>query len=130
LIGIAAAAAAGFWAAARVPLFLHGRRWTELLAVPERRGRARAPRGTARFARLTVRVLAAVPLTPWRNTCLYRSIAECLALRSFGVPAVVRIGVRPGTPGEGSILAHAWVVVEPSAEPPPPDRMRAFSLRG
>jgi hypothetical protein len=76
-----------------------------------------------------VRVLSAVPGLPWRNTCLYRSVAECLALRRYGVPAVVRIGVRAGQGTETPIVAHAWVVRDPAAEPPPPDRMNPFDLR-
>ena len=45
--------------------------------------------------------------TAWRNTCLYRSVAECLVLRRYGVPAMLRIGVKSG---DGDIEAHAWVV--------------------
>jgi hypothetical protein len=124
-------AATGVWAALRVPLWLRGRRWTELLSPPA--GAAPhplPPRGAARAARGALKVLAAVPGSPWRNTCLYRSVAECLALRRYGVPAVVRIGVRAGDrPGEAPILAHAWVVTDPAAEPTPPDRMQPFALR-
>jgi hypothetical protein len=45
---------------------------------------------------------------PWRNTCLYRSVAECLVLRHAGVSARVVLGVRRGD-GAGNVLAHAWV---------------------
>lgn len=129
MTGLPAAAAAGVWGALRVPAYLRGRRWTELLAAPPAGAARRPPRGTVRISHLGVRVLAALPWLPWKNTCLYRSVAECLALRSFGVPAVVRIGVRSGEDGEAAVLAHAWVVADPAAEPPPPDRMRPFSLR-
>lgn len=129
MIGVARAATAGIWGALRVPAYLRGRSWTELLVPPTARTGARAPRGTVRIAYLGVRLLAAVPGLPWKYTCLYRSVAECLALRSFGVPAVVRIGVRAGDAGESAVLAHAWVVADPTAEPPPPDRMRPFALR-
>lgn len=125
-------AATGLWAALRVPLWLKGRRWTELLSLPADAATApvEPPRGAARAARGAVKVLAALPGSPWRNTCLYRSVAECLALRRYGVPAVVRIGVRAGDrPGDTPILAHAWVVTDPGAEPPPPDRMQPFALR-
>ncbi len=125
-------AVTGVWAALRVPLWLRGRRWTELLRPPAdaATGPVQPPRGAARAARGAVRALAAVPGSPWRNTCLYRSVAECLALRRYGVPAVVRIGVRAGDrPGDTPILAHAWVVTDPGAEPPPPDRMQPFALR-
>jgi hypothetical protein len=121
-------AAAGVWGAVRVPAYLRGRRWTELLEPPAAAAARRPPRGTARASRIAVRVLAAIPGLPWRNTCLYRSIAECLALRSAGVPAVVRIGVRPGREGEASVAAHAWVV-DPRDERPPPDGLRPFVAR-
>lgn len=126
-------AATGVWAALRVPLWLRGRRWTELLRPPADGADAAVapPRGTIGSARLAIKALAAVPGSPWRNTCLYRSVAECLALRRYGVPAVVRIGVRAAdAPGGEPILAHAWVVLDPAAEPPPPDRMLPFALRG
>lgn len=122
-------AVTGVWAALRAPLWLRGRRWTELLTPPAG-GSAAPPRGAARAARGAVRVLASVPGSPWRNTCLYRSVAECLALRRYGVPAVVRIGVRAADgAGKQPILAHAWVVTDPAAEPAPPDRMQPFALR-
>lgn len=47
----------------------------------------------------------------WKNTCLYRSILECVLLRRSGRPAVVRIGVRQGEGATGAIAAHAWVEV-------------------
>jgi hypothetical protein len=48
----------------------------------------------------------------WRNTCLYRSILECVLLRRSGRAAVVRIGVRRGGDDvTGAIAAHAWVEV-------------------
>lgn len=126
-------AVTGLWAALRVPFWLKGRRWTELLRLPagaEASTAVEPPRGAGRAARGAVKALAAVPGSPWKNTCLYRSVAECLALRRYGVPAVVRIGVRAGDrPGDTPILAHAWVVTDPAAEPPPPDRMLPFSLR-
>lgn len=127
--GLAGAALTGVWCALRVPLWLRGRRWTELLAVPAWPAGAVPPRGTARAARGAVRVLAAVPGSPWRNTCLYRSVAECLALRAYGVPAVVRIGVRSTAGGATPIAAHAWVVADPAAEPAPPEQMLPFALR-
>jgi hypothetical protein len=135
VIRLAGAAAAGAWAALRVPLWLHGRRLTALLAPPaETRAGTAAPRGAVRAALAGVRVLARVPGLPWRNTCLYRSAAETLVLRGYGVPAVMRIGVRnAGDDGEGDeVLAHAWVVrLEPGRdEPPPPDAMRPLSPRG
>lgn len=127
---LADAAFSGVWAGLRVPLWLHGRRWTELLREPPAaEPGARPPRGAVRAALVTVKVLGSIPGLPWKRTCLYRSVAECLVLRRYGVPAVVRIGVKSG-PGSGQILAHAWVVPNPAAEPPAPDAMRAFSING
>jgi hypothetical protein len=54
----------------------------------------------ARFARLRPE--------HWRNSCLFRSVAECLVLRAHGLPALVVLGV--GTAGErADVIAHAWV---------------------
>ena len=118
------------WAAARVPLWLHGRRWTELLQEPPPRPRRAAPpRGTLWTAVTTVRILAAVPGSPWKYTCLYRSVAECLVLRRYGYPAVVRIGVRGERGPNPGIVAHAWVVRDPAAEPEPPDALQPFVIR-
>jgi hypothetical protein len=130
--GLAGAALTGALSALRTPLWLRGDRWRELLVPPADAGpAARPPRGVMRAARGGVRVLAAVPGSPWKNTCLYRSVAECLALRRYGIPAVVRIGVRPaeGPAEKTAIVAHAWVVADPAAEPPAPDRMNPFSPR-
>jgi hypothetical protein len=129
--GLAGAALTGAISALRTPLWLRGDRWRELLTPPADAGRVSSPpRGVMRAARGGVRVLAAVPGSPWKNTCLYRSVAECLALRRYGIPAVVRIGVRPAEgPAETPIVAHAWVVADPGAEPPPPDGMNPFSPR-
>ena len=87
-----------------------------------------------RVARALLRRLARLPFTPWRNTCLFRSIAECLVLRRYGVPAAIRLGVRRQEPAEAgrpssassapsalsesaaSIIAHAWVVYPGGAE--------------
>jgi hypothetical protein len=47
----------------------------------------------------------------WRNTCLYRSVAECLVLRDLGLPAYVVIGVGAGA-APADVIAHAWVECE------------------
>jgi hypothetical protein len=137
VIRLADAAVSGAWAALRVPRWLGKRRLNALLSPPPvSRPGAHPPRGAIRASRVAVAWLARVPLLPWRNTCLYRSIAECLVLRRYGVPAVVRIGVRTTGEGDaeppGSVIAHAWVVrVEPGrGEPEPPDAMRPLSARG
>ena len=114
MMGLAGAVCAGAWAALRAPFWLEGPRLAALLRPPaDARGEAAAPRGAVGAAMRMVRLLARLPRSPWRNTCLYRSVAECLVLRRYGVPALVRIGVRndveSGAEG-GEILAHAWVV--------------------
>jgi hypothetical protein len=111
----------GMAAGLRVPLVLHGKRLERLLDPPPEAeiatGQAPAVGGDAshlvssealRWSRRVVSRLARIPLSPWRNTCLYRSAAECLVLRHYGIPAVLRIGVRSEDGGE--IAAHAWVV--------------------
>lgn len=118
----------GLLAALRVPLWVRGRRVEGL--VDRRVGAPPAPRGTGepareaefqgvvspgashslRVARGILRRLARLPLSPWRSTCLYRSVAECLVLRHYGVPAAIRLGVRNESPPHGPIVAHAWVV--------------------
>lgn len=135
MIRLAGAAASGLWAALRVPLWLKGPRLTALLApAPDSRAGAVPARGAVRAALVAVRLLARTPGLPWRNTCLYRSVAETLVLRGYGVPAVMRIGVRNrAEDGEADeVIAHAWVVrLEPGrTEPAPPDAMRPLSARG
>jgi hypothetical protein len=67
----------------------------------------------ARVAHAAVARLARVAPARWRNSCLYRSVAECLVLRGIGLPARVVIGVGsgPSTGGEteAPVIAHAWV---------------------
>ena len=56
----------------------------------------------------------------WRDTCLYRSIAQCLVLRTFSRSASLRLGVRENV---RDIKAHAWVEYDgpERVEPPGPD---------
>jgi hypothetical protein len=80
-----------------------------LIAPPAERGRADGFGDAAlasRAAHAAVARLARVAPTRWRNTCLYRSVAECLALRALGLPARVVIGVGTGTSDD--VIAHAW----------------------
>ena len=99
---------AGARAALRTPGWLRDGRWRTLLdPAAHARAGARPAHGALRAARLALRVLARVPGGRWRNTCLYRSVAECLVLRDFGVDARLRIGV--GAEG-AEVIAHAWVV--------------------
>lgn len=99
---------AGVRAVLRTPGWLRDGRWRTLLepAAHARHGAEPAP-GALRAARLALRVLGRLPGGRWLNTCLYRSVAECLVLREYGVDARLRIGV--GTEG-AEVIAHAWVV--------------------
>lgn len=42
--------------------------------------------------------------------CLSRSLVLCHLLRSRGLPAEIRLGV--STPGDGKLIAHAWVELD------------------
>jgi hypothetical protein len=114
----------GVAAALRAPLWIRDGRWRGLLAPSPDAPTGRDPAPAVRAARLTLRVLGRVPGMPWRNTCLFRGVAECLVLRAHGVDARLRIGV--GTEG-AEVIAHAWVVRgdQPDAEADP----AAASLR-
>jgi hypothetical protein len=106
------AASAGIRAAWRAPETI-ARGLKVLIESPTASG-ARSP-ATARDARLASRVSHVVTArlarlsSRWRNTCLYRSVAECVALRALGLPARLVIGV--GAPGT-EVIAHAWVECE------------------
>ena len=68
-----------------------------------------------RIAALATGATAALCVPYWlrgarRNTCLYRSVAECLVLRHYGIACRLRIGVQNSQPPGGAIAAHAWVV--------------------
>jgi hypothetical protein len=85
----------------------------ELIRRPARSHAAGSVRAAARSTRgalFVLRQLARVPGAGWRDTCLYRAIAECLVLRAFEFPAVVRLGVR-GSADE-TVAAHAWTECE------------------
>lgn len=76
---------------------------------------ARRVHDALRATRRTLALLSRVPGSRWRTTCLYRSAAECLALRALGVSTRVVIGVngsRDGDPPAAAmtgIRAHAWI---------------------
>jgi hypothetical protein len=107
-VSLLTASAAGVWAALRAPAWLRDRGWTRLMhATPGLRADAVPAPGAVETAILAIRVLGRVPGGRWRNTCLYRAVAECLVLRGYGVDARLRIGV--GTEG-AEVIAHAWVV--------------------
>jgi hypothetical protein len=108
-------AAIGISAAIVTPLWLRDSRLHKLLdgrdatAAP-----VQDPTTAVRSAFATLRVLGRVPLLPYRNTCLYRSIAECLALPRVGISCRLRIGVQRDGPACNAIEAHAWVEREGS----------------
>ena len=64
-----------------------------------------------RVSHRVLSLLARVRPARWRATCLHRSVAECVALRAYGLPARVVIGVGNGG-GPVSTIAHAWVECE------------------
>ncbi|MGH7531846.1 MAG: lasso peptide biosynthesis B2 protein [Gemmatimonadales bacterium] len=98
----------GIVAALRTPAWISAARIRELQAAAPGGGAVSADESdrALRASGSVLRLLGRVPLSPWRNTCLYRSIAASLALRSLGAPAVLHLGVREGKAG---IAAHAWV---------------------
>lgn len=105
----AGAVARGVWAALRAPFWLRAHRLQSLMERPA----AGSPAGpdplpALRTTYRALRLLSAPPRSPWRNTCLYRSVAECLVLRGYGRDARVCIGVRDAS-APGAIVAHAWV---------------------
>ncbi len=100
--------ALGMATALSVPVHLRGRRFARLLEglATDRVRPGVYPDLAVRSNRWAIQRLARLPF--WKNTCLYRAIGECLVLRAYGQPAVVRLGVRPG--GQASdVEAHAWV---------------------
>lgn len=108
-IGIAAALRVPFWTGgARLRLAIDGNSRDHIgESAPIDRELAFALRAST----TTLRVLArARPV--WRNTCLYRSLAQWLVLRAYDRHASVRIGVglRPHeADGDSAVTAHAWV---------------------
>jgi hypothetical protein len=86
----------------------------ELLA-PARPTSARAARREVMRAVIVSRFvlyrLSRLRPVRWRWTCLYRSVAECLVLRTLGHPARVVIGVGANDDALG-VMAHAWVECE------------------
>ena len=68
-----------------------------------------------RTAHRTLRYLARIPGSRWRNTCLYRSVAECVLLREHGIAARLCIGVEHQDGSAPGVGAHAWV--ESRADP-------------
>lgn len=102
-------AAIGISAALRTPFWLHDR-LGQLLDGRSPTAVGVADAGDAlRFANATLRILARLPPLPYRNTCLYRSVAECLVLLRVGIPCRLQIGVRRNGAAQEELEAHAWV---------------------
>jgi len=66
---------------------------------------------SVRVAHRALAVLARVRPARWRAACLHRSVAECVVLRGYGLPARVVIGVGNGA-APATTIAHAWVECE------------------
>lgn len=127
--------AEGVSAALRAPLWLRNERLTALMEAPASvPAETPVPKGATGSAFLMLRMLQVLPRSPWRCTCLFRSVAECLILRRHGVPAVMRIGVRNEGPPTNAIVAHAWVVrATQGGAPPAPTRddlLHSLLVRG
>src|SRR4029077_20313048 len=84
----------GAISALAVPLRLRGSGIARLIRGVPPLGRERGnPTAALRAAHALLRILARTRLPWWRNTCLYRAVAECLVLRYYGIPSRVRLGV-------------------------------------
>lgn len=112
----------GALAALSVPRRLRSSSMTALVKPGDSvEARGGDPEPALRASRSMLRLLARARLPWWRNTCLYRAVAECIVLRRYGVPCRLELGV--GRSGDGTTIgAHAWVVrgsagTEPSAAP-------------
>lgn len=103
----------GMRAAWRTPSII-AHEFAALLATPSASSQTAASE-TANIAvpvaHRTLALLARVRPAHWRATCLHRSVAECVALRAYGLPARVVIGVGNGA-APAATIAHAWVECE------------------
>jgi len=111
MFGRAAAVAMGAVAALQSPLWLGRGKLLRLIGKPDQIPATHAERAgqAVRAAHVTLRWLSRAAFPVWRNTCLYRAVAECLVLRRYGIPCRLELGV--GTRDVlGGITAHAWVV--------------------
>jgi hypothetical protein len=100
----------GVTAALSLPLWLGSSRLARLVRAPAAgalRSRRGHPADALKAAHRALRLLAGTRLPWWRNTCLYRALAECLVLRRYGIACRVELGV---TRSGEAIGAHAWVV--------------------
>lgn len=100
----------GIGAGFRVPRWLGRDRLDALLAGSA--GSDIAPTASdasVKVAHRTIRLLSMIPRSPVRATCLYRSVAECLVLRHYGVRHRLRVGARRDAAAATGVHAHAWV---------------------
>jgi Transglutaminase-like superfamily len=121
--GAARAVLVGVRAAWRVPSIIAHE--FAVLLVPPATSANRMPSGegasiAVRTAHRALAWLARVRPARWRATCLHRSVAECVVLRAYGLPARVVIGVGNGA-ASATTIAHAWVEC---------DGVRCHSTRG
>lgn len=92
------------------------------------------PAFAIKAAHRVLRLLARIPGGRWRNTCLYRSVAECLLLRAHGIDARLCIGVESQQGATAGVGAHAWVETDEKYEvtrsdPPKPSTVRLVDSR-
>ena len=114
-VAAARATLVGMSAALRAPFWVHGKRLRGALEaqVDQRTRHAQADPAlvvSLRVANGSIRQLSRTR-TAWKNTCLYRSVAQYLVLKQYGRSAAIRIGVRSSPhEDEGDIAAHSWVL--------------------
>ncbi len=102
----------------------------ELIRPPGRgEGMVSDPTFAISAAHQALRYLARIPGAPWRNTCLYRAVAECLLLRAHGIPARLCIGVESQEDSVHHVGAHAWVETDEPFQAARTDRPRASTVR-
>jgi hypothetical protein len=114
MLGRPAAVARGVAAALQSPLWLGRSKLVRLISqlspiAPIPQTHAERAGQAVRAAQVTLRLLARAAFPVWRNTCLYRAVAECLVLRRYGIPCRLELGVASHD-APGKITAHAWVV--------------------
>ena len=111
----ARAALTGMSAALLAPLWVRGKRLRFALEAQVERDTDRMRDDPAivaalRVANGSIRQLSRTR-TGWRNTCLYRSVAQYLVLKNYGRSAAIRIGVRSAPHhDDGEVAAHSWVI--------------------
>ena len=107
------AALVGVSAALRTPMWISGERLKSALEAQVDTGVPQADPELASALRVANGMVRRLSMThtAWRNTCLYRSVAQYLVLRDFGRSAAIRIGVKgPEHEDDGNVEAHSWVL--------------------